>query len=80
MTATEMKPKLPTLAGQRVLLNMATGRSSDYGISGRSAYGGHSGTMVSLRRAGLVALDGQLTEDGRAMAVLLAENQSDSPA
>lgn len=74
MTLSETKPKLPTPAGRRALLNIDAGRGSDFGISGRSAYGGHSGTMVALRRAGLVTLDEQLTEAGRAMAARLKAN------
>lgn len=76
MAPSETKPKLPTPAGRRALLNIDAGRGSYCGISSRSAYGGHSGTMVALRRAVLATLDDQLTEAGHAMAARLKANKS----
>ncbi len=61
---TPKKRKLPTQAQRRALLNIAAGRGSSYGLHGRSSHGGHSLTMTSLRRAGLVAHDETLTPAG----------------
>ena len=58
------KRKLPTQAQRRALLNIAAGRGSAFDVHGRSAHGGHSLTMTSLRRAGLVAHDETLTPAG----------------
>jgi hypothetical protein len=59
--------KLPSLAGRKALINIAAGRSSSRGLSGRSEFGGHLGTMHALKKRGLVTWDDQLTESGKAM-------------
>lgn len=64
--ATEM-----TAPQQRALLNIANGRSSSHGLSGRSEMGGHTRTMVALYKAGLVTLQGALTDRGRDVVQLL---------
>jgi hypothetical protein len=46
----------------RVLGNLRRGFPAHYGIYGRSAFGGLTRTMHSLRRLGLVDADGCLTE------------------
>ena len=67
----EPKPKLPRPAGRKALLSIAAGRDSAYGLHGMSAMGGHCGTMLALRRAGLVTMDEQLTDAGREMVTRL---------
>jgi hypothetical protein len=62
-----MAEKLPSQAGRQVLLNLDGRRSAGYGL----CYGGHSGTMASLRRNGLVDHQNQLTESGRKMVLRL---------
>lgn len=52
-------------AGYRALRNIAAGRDSWHGLQGRAVMGGHTSTLMALRRAGLVTLGGQLTEAGR---------------
>lgn len=59
-----------TPAKERVLRNLSMGREPSFGLSGRSAFGGHAGTMQSLVRDGLITSvhgDTQLTEKGRAV-------------
>lgn len=63
--------KLPSMAGRRVLLNLAAGRGSAHGLYGMSAHGGHSGTMVALRRRGLIDTSDQLTGAGNDMVARL---------
>lgn len=55
-------------AGLRVLRNVDAGRSPDFGLRGRSAYGGLVKTCAALRRAGLLTVESELTEAGRAQA------------
>lgn len=50
----------------RVLRNLAQDRAASDGISGRSAYGGLSGTIVSLSIRGLIGREGKITDAGRA--------------
>jgi hypothetical protein len=47
-----------------MLRNIAEGRQATYGLTGRSAHGGASGTLAALHRHGLL-IDGQLTPAGR---------------
>lgn len=61
---TAKKPRL-TDAGARVLHNIAEGRPSYYGITGRSAFGGLGGTMLALKRHGWLARDEEVTDAGR---------------
>lgn len=76
MGAASKQPKLPSPAGQKVLLNLAAGRDAAFGLSGRSAYGGHVRTMLALRNAGLVspAPSIDITESGQTMATRLQSN------
>lgn len=57
---------------RRALLNLLAGRSTDAGLHGRSAFGGHVSVIRSLRRMGLVTTDHErgieLTALGRATA------------
>lgn len=64
--------RLPSMAGRRALLNIARFKASDAHLSGRSQAGGHSGTMLALRRAGLITLEEELTPEGVAMVERLA--------
>jgi hypothetical protein len=52
-------------AGYCALLNLAAGRDSADGLQGRAVMGGRKSTLMALRRAGIIMLGGQLTEDGR---------------
>ena len=65
--------RLPSQAGRKALLNIAAGRCSSHGLSGMSAFGGHSGTMQALRDRGLVGDDHRLTEAGLAMVKRLTQ-------
>lgn len=69
------KRKLPTQAQRRALLNIAAGRGSSFGLHGMSAHGGHSLTMISLRRAGWVAHDETLTPAGLEIVAALTTAQ-----
>lgn len=46
------------------LRNMANGRPAGYGLYGRSARGGLSGTIISLHKRGLIDREG-ITDAGR---------------
>lgn len=51
---------------QKVALkNLASGRESSWGLSGRSAFGGHTRTMLSLYQAGLIDKNYEITQAGR---------------
>ena len=51
---------------QKVALkNLANNRESSWGLSGRSAFGGHTRTMLSLYQAGLVDRNYEITQAGR---------------
>jgi hypothetical protein len=52
-------------AEYRASRNLAAGRESGHGLQGRAVMGGHKSTLMTLRRAGLITLRGQLTEAGR---------------
>jgi len=47
------------------LKNIVNGRESGWGLSGRSAFGGHTRTMVSLYKAGFVDKNYEITQAGR---------------
>ncbi len=47
------------------LKNLASGRESSWGLSGRSAFGGHTRTMLSLYHGGLVDKNYEITQAGR---------------
>ena len=47
------------------LKNLASGRESSWGLSGRSAFGGHTRTMLSLYQAGLIDKNYDITQAGR---------------
>ena len=47
------------------LKNLASGRESSWGLSGRSAFGGHTRTMWSLYQAGLIDKNYEITQAGR---------------
>lgn len=47
------------------LKNIVNGRESSWGLSGRSAFGGHTRTMLSLEQAGLVDKNYEITQAGR---------------
>ncbi len=44
------------------LKNLAIGRESSWGLSGRSAFGGHTRTMLSLYLAGFVDKNYEITQ------------------
>ena len=75
MPTPSSKPKLPTMAGRQVLLNIAAGKGSAFGVRGMSAYGGLHSTMVALRRSGLVVGIEELTDSGREMVARLKSKQ-----
>ena len=58
------RQKLPSPAGQRALLNIASGRGSAWGLRSMSEHGGLFGTMAALRRAGLLGRDENITPAG----------------
>ena len=47
------------------LKNLASGRESSWGLSGRSAFGGHTRTMLSLYQGGLIDKNYEITQAGR---------------
>ena len=47
------------------LKNLASGRESSWGLSGRSAFGGHTRTMWSLYQDGLIDKNYEITQAGR---------------
>ena len=47
------------------LKNLASGRESNWGLSGRSAFGGHTRTMLALYQAGFVDKNYEITQAGR---------------
>jgi len=47
------------------LKNLASGRESSWGLTGRSAFGGHTRTMWSLYQAGLIDKNYEITQAGR---------------
>ena len=47
------------------LKNLANNRESSWGLSGRSAFGGHTRTMLSLYQAGFVDRNYEITQAGR---------------
>lgn len=54
---------------RKMLANLAAGRRLGYGFApGRSTSGGLSGTLLGLRRRGLLDAHNQLTEEGRKAA------------
>lgn len=57
------RPSPAMLAAMR---NLAAGKRPNAGLSGRSAHGGLSGTMVALRRRGWINAEERLTDAGRA--------------
>lgn len=61
-----------TEAQRRALSNLAKGRRIDDGISGRSAYGGLSQTVVSLHKRQFIDRNGDITPSGR---LALAEEE-----
>lgn len=65
------RAKLPSPAGQRALLNIASGRGSTWSLRSMSDHGGHKSTMLALRRAGLVLFDETLTPAGLEMVARL---------
>ena len=52
-------------AQRRVLENLSAGRTSDHHCRTRSDHGGLVGTVLSLRRRGLIGGDGEITDAGR---------------
>lgn len=70
------KPERLSEPGKRALLNLLAGRSSDDGLHGRSAFGGHVATIRSLRRMGLVTTHHEagiaLSDAGRVEAERIA--------
>lgn len=61
-----MAEKLPSQTGRKYLLNIASGRSAAHGLYG-AIYGGHPGTIKSLRNRGLIDHQNQLTATGHKM-------------
>lgn len=62
------KAKAPLTPRQRqTLTNLLEGRLSSAGLRGQSEFGGHERTKWSLRQAGLIDYDDELTEKGRAI-------------
>ena len=59
--------KLMKLSGPmtRVMDNLEAGRYSDWGLYGRSQYGGHDQVILALVRRGLIYKDGELIKQGR---------------
>jgi hypothetical protein len=53
-----------TPAQHAALCNLVAGRESWHGLRGRSAHGGHSWTIVSLRKNGLIDANDSITEAG----------------
>ena len=51
----------------RVLRNLNEGLLAEFGLRGRSEFGGHVSVMQSLRVRGLVDADGEITDAGRAL-------------
>lgn len=47
------------------LKNLASGREISWGLSGRSAFGGHTRTMLSLYQGGLIDKNYEITQAGR---------------
>ena len=47
------------------LKNIVNGRESSWGLSGRSAFGGHTRTMLSLYQGGLIDKNYEITQAGR---------------
>lgn len=47
------------------LKNIVNGRESSWGLSGRSAFGGHTRTMLSLYQGGLIDENYEITQAGR---------------
>ncbi len=70
--APDFKPENLPEPSRRALLNLAAGRDSGEGLAGRSAFGGHTATLRSLRRWGLVDDRAELTDAGRAAAARIA--------
>ncbi|MFL1449186.1 hypothetical protein ACI77O_12395 [Pseudomonas tritici] len=60
------KPRAMSPLMSQVLRDIAEGRGGFHGCSGRSEYGGRSGTIVGLRVRGYISNDDALTEAGRA--------------
>ena len=64
-----------TAAQTRVLKNLHLGREVDYGISGRSQYGGQTATLAALHRVGLITHEYTLTSEGARVAADLFETR-----
>lgn len=62
-----MMSSFPSQAGRKALLNIAAGRRAGFGLYGMSANGGLCGTMLALRRRGLLDAENNLTEEGQQM-------------
>lgn len=73
------KAKKPTPAQQRVLQNIAAGHSADAHCRSRSDYGGLSGTLVSLRKAGWLD-DNGITDAGLTAISASRTSQMDATA
>jgi hypothetical protein len=54
-----------TPSKKNMLTNIADGKAPTHGLSGKSAFGGATGTWASLHRDGLLK-DGDITPDGLA--------------
>jgi hypothetical protein len=59
-----VKVKPLSIAQRRVMRNLLAGRSASAGVEGMSGYGGLQGTLMSLRRRGLLDDDNELTPAG----------------
>lgn len=59
-----MKKNKLSPAQIRALTNIMRGQPSNHGLYGRSAYGGHAGTIASLYRLGLIISNEEITEAG----------------
>lgn len=60
MKRLNLSPKM-----QAALRNISAGRSSNFGLLGMSAHGGHEGTIAALQRRGLIEGRDKLTDAGR---------------
>lgn len=56
---TNPSPSCMQLSASQIaaLLNIEAGRSSSYGLHGASAHGGHTQTLMSLQKRGLIMWD-----------------------
>lgn len=62
-------PNKLTTAQRRILENLGAGKPWNNHLRGRSAYGGASGTIVSLNKLGLI-FNMEITDAGRALLAL----------